>query len=271
MPRSAQAISTQELKLAWSQTGTIGKQIILQHLLNIAKCGRLGSTCRESGDIEPCEELKPLQNILRAIEEDLSEPQVPNLKATVTHQVIALTALMISHCPSSNLATIALSHIHRRIDESEWSRLANVWQNSPSQARLAVYYAARVFDAVRTHHLTHFAAAVYLLKALLVLWAYSRHKEIEEGEGEAGLRLPDNRPSLMISSAVLESPVMKYWINFGKGRVKLAGVGTFTNVTGRVKLLDTSIEVMRTLRYWGIHNIYTKFLLQLRAREAVGI
>ncbi|RAL03649.1 early growth response protein [Aspergillus ibericus CBS 121593] len=243
--------------VAWFKTGTLGKQVILQLLLNaIHDFGGLHELTTSSMARNQIEgELKHLLDIT----EKEVELSITELKACVAHRLIILYALMINNLPKMLLLPAALKIKSRHCNEVERAKLRGDWDAAPGQGRLAVFYAVRVIETVRSHYCAHFSTPVIFFRATLTLWIYSALYS-----PPCGSSAPAEAPSIALRAPHWGGAHATRWIDSGWGRVKLPGIGDFMSSQGRVKLLDEAILSFRTIRFWGISKIYEQVLARLR-------
>ncbi|KAF3044655.1 hypothetical protein E8E12_007674 [Didymella heteroderae] len=158
----------------WPKTGTLGKQVILSELMEQARpwhpfqCHKSVTT----SDRAPAREA--LESILDVMESQRETASLDDMKASLTHKVMCLAALMTCHAPATDLTVAALRQIYQRLGDRELAAVAQKWNECSMQGRMTVYYAARLFETIRNNHATHYAIPVYLLRAVLTLWLYAR-------------------------------------------------------------------------------------------------
>ncbi|PYI27839.1 hypothetical protein BP00DRAFT_352524 [Aspergillus indologenus CBS 114.80] len=258
-PQLNEIVADQDWVLAWNSTGTIGKQAILRLLCNTVQAGSIRSrqphTVDQEGEVAG-EALQRLLSLLDAEEQNLPPTE---LKASVAHQVMILSALMISQAPHISLIPTALRVKCQRYRPDELNELRALWRARPQQGRLSIYYAARLFETVRSHWCTHFSTPVLFLKSALLLWTYSAlHVSTTYGAAD--------EPSIVIATLDAKSALLNDWLERGSGRVKMAGVGSIMTDDGRARLLDESISAMKSLKTWGVSKMYSQVLMRLRSK-----
>ncbi|KAI2827673.1 transcriptional regulator family: Fungal Specific TF [Aspergillus niger] len=240
----------------WSKTGTLGKQAIIQLLLNaVSNHQRLsGSPSFDSSEVN--EDLRRLLELTEN-EEALCSTE---LRVCATHRLMILYALMTNNIPKVSLLPTVLKIKGRHLSEFDLGKLADEWGAVSHQGRSAFFYAARVLETVRSHHCAHYCTPVFFFRAVLVIWLYS------------SLCIPQGHPTPATEapSITLRSPDWGgldavEWINSGWGRIKLPGIGDIMTGRGRSRFLDESILSLRTLKYWGISRIYEQVLTRLQA------
>lgn len=65
-----------------------------------------------------------------------------NLKASIVHKAICLTALLVGLSPALDLTKVALSRVCNQMTDQELSHIAKVWKETPHRGREAVFHAA---------------------------------------------------------------------------------------------------------------------------------
>ncbi|KAH6652286.1 fungal-specific transcription factor domain-containing protein [Truncatella angustata] len=256
-------ISDNAWKMAWLETGSIGKQVILRHLTRIAS--------DQDGHIPhvPCfaasEKLQAgatLIALLALIENEAPEKALPDFKADTVHQIMGFAALMTHNSSTRHYVRLPLKFMYGKMQDESWRQAADLWGNAPAQGRLACFYAARILYVARSSLCAHFSVTTSLLRAVLVLWTYSQLAE----------RFPDRLlcqvpvPSVVIGPKPLEQ-IDSAWVASGWSRVKLPGISNLLSRDGRHKLLQETAELMRSLNNWGISSTYTQLLTRLQETE----
>ncbi|PYI06180.1 early growth response protein [Aspergillus sclerotiicarbonarius CBS 121057] len=243
--------------VAWSKTGALGKQVILQLLLDAVNgCGR-----PQGFSVSPFLATNQVDEELRHLLE-ITDKEVElstELKACVAHRLIILYALMLNNLPNMLLLPTALKIKCQHFREGELGRLRDDWDAAPRQRRLAIFYAARVIETVRSHYCAHFSTPVIFFRATLALWLYSAFYS------PPCPSVATEAPSIALRAPDWGGVRATGWIDSGWGRVKLPGIGDFMSAPGRTKLLDVCILGLRTIRFWGISKIYEQVLTRLRA------
>ncbi|KAH7133839.1 hypothetical protein EDB81DRAFT_805187 [Dactylonectria macrodidyma] len=248
-------------KTAWIKTNTIGKQVMLQHLsdvINDEAAGHPGMP-RFSNDEKMLAEAS-LRALLAMTENEQLEQPIDELKAATTHQLMALTALMIHNAPNCSLTPIVVSFIYGKTEDESLAHMAKQWRDAAGQGRLACFHAARVLQAVKSNNCTHFGTPVSLLKAVFILWIYSMLAD----RFQVGFLSPQPAPTVVLGPKALAGMERTDWIESGWSRVKLPGISNLLCSEGRRKLLDESVILMRSLRAWGISSTYAHLLTRLR-------
>ena len=245
--------------VAWFKTGTLGKQVILQLLLNAINDFGGPQVFPVSPLLAKDEVEKELKHLLKTTEKEV-ELSITEPKACVSHRLIILYALMIINLPKTLLLPTALKIRCQHFSEAELGRVGDEWDAAPQQRRLAVFYAARVIETVRTHYCAHFSTPVIFFRAALALWLYSALYS-----PPCRPPIPTEAPSIALRTPDWSGVSVTGWIDSGWGRVKLPGIGDFMSAQGRNKLLHESILSFKTLRYWGISKIYEQVLTRLQA------
>ncbi|KAL1611040.1 hypothetical protein SLS59_000677 [Nothophoma quercina] len=198
-----------------------------------------------------------LESLLSTMDAPQDDASLYDLKASLTHRVMCLAALMICHAPATDLTVAALRQMYRRLDDHELSNIAQKWKESSAQGRMTVYYAARLLETVRNNHATHYAMPVYLLKAVLTLWLYAR--------------LFDNSNLTGFTTSInITNPNdadVDQWKLAGPSRIRLPGIADLLSRQGRRKLLSESIIAMHSLGSWGVSKVYLDLLKRLEASE----
>ncbi|KAF7552176.1 hypothetical protein G7Z17_g4511 [Cylindrodendrum hubeiense] len=214
-------ITDNSWKTAWVKTNTIGKQVMLQHLsdvINDQTAGHPGMP-RFAHDDKILAE-GALKALLSMTENEQLEQPMDELKAATTHQVMALTALMIHNAPKRSLTPIMVNFIYGKEEDEALVQMAEQWRNAAGQGRLACFYAARVLQAVRSNNCMHFGTPVSLLKAVFTLWIYSMLGE----RFHDGFLHPSPAPTVVLGPKPLDAMENTDWIESGWSRVKLPGI-----------------------------------------------
>ncbi|KAK5059692.1 hypothetical protein LTR84_009575 [Exophiala bonariae] len=246
----------------WKSTGSIGKQVLLQQLIDVmnSQSGHPGAPSFSQPQKHKAEET--LLGLLTITEDEDSNEHFSELKASIAHRLMIATALTIRKSPTRKIAAVALKTIYGRMEDPAWNALASQWKNAADQARLSVYWAARSLHIVRSSRCTHFATPDSLLKAVLVLWLYALLSERFEDR----FKVPTG-PAVILGSKSLQDMDSLDWISAGWSGVKLPGIGNLLCPEGRYRLLDESIGLMRSLKSWAISASYSQLLVRLRATE----
>ncbi|KAF7173645.1 hypothetical protein CNMCM5623_005883 [Aspergillus felis] len=258
-----QLVTDGSWRTAWRNTGVLGKQAIIQLLTDIVMNDDCRATMADAGlDRSSCQTV--LKDLLSATEEQDANPSVPELKTRAFHQLSILSALMMCNIPPLPLLSTALQVKSRRCSEEELNRLTNSWNSEPQARRLAVIYAARAFQSIRNQSCAHFSIPVLLFRATLILWIYGVLCLPPQPQDQQ-CSSPES-PVVIISTPDTDATEQARWVESGKGRIKLAGIGNIVqSPLGRRRLLDESTVVMRSLGSWGISKIYGQLLTTLRA------
>lgn len=184
-----------------------------------------------------------------------------DMKASLTHKVMCLAALMTCHAPATDLTVSALRQIYHRLDDRELTAVAQKWKECSAEGRTTVYYAARLLETVRSNHATHYAMPVYLLRAVLTLWLYAR--------------LFDNSSLTGFSTSPGDTRATNpndvdvgQWILAGRSRIRLPGIVDLLSPHGRRKLLSEAVAAMDSLKSWGVSRVYLHLLKRLESSEA---
>ncbi|CAJ0547385.1 Ff.00g041390.m01.CDS01 [Fusarium sp. VM40] len=265
LPTMERVIVDDSWRFVWSKTNTLGKQVMLQHLSNIIKDqsasqpGTSGFSCHDK-----LKASNVLTEFLALIENDQAEQSLDEVKASTTHKIMALTALMTHHTPIQNPLPTVVRYIYGKLDDSHREQIRNRWRSAPGQGRLGCFYAARILHLVRSSRCSHFGTPVSLLRAVLVLWLYSALAE----RVQDGFLYSPTATTVVLGPKALDNMENNDWIEGGWSRVKLPGIGNLLCAEGRGKLLDEAVVLMKSLKAWGISTTYVQILLRLRAREA---
>ncbi|KAF4227758.1 hypothetical protein CNMCM8980_002205 [Aspergillus fumigatiaffinis] len=166
VPSLPQTIADQNWIWAWSQTGTLGKQTILHYLTSIVTKDDADSSSQGCWSEQRLAAATTLKSLLGELGEG-------HTKAAVLHRVLICSGLMIHYSPTLRIKSFCLRVIYRRMDDTSWDLLSRQWAKTPFQGRLAVLYAAQVFETIRLNRCLHFLTPASLLRAVLVLWVYS--------------------------------------------------------------------------------------------------
>ncbi|KAJ5833637.1 early growth response protein [Penicillium riverlandense] len=246
---------------SWTKTGVLGKQAILQLLLNAVTNdqGRLLSPQVHNGPSQSEAEVV-LKELLARAEDEESNVSALELKACVSHRLVILSALMLRNTPRLPLLTTVMRVRYRRYSDEELGKLAVEWNRAPQERRRAALYAARVFESVRSQYCAHFSTPVLLFRATLTLWLHTVFNDLPLDSQPAS-----ETPLVVLGAPNTSDMNQEQWVEHGIGRVKLHGIGNIFCPLGRKRLLDESISAMQSLRSWGISKIYRQLLIQLRA------
>ncbi|PLB54961.1 hypothetical protein P170DRAFT_442902 [Aspergillus steynii IBT 23096] len=246
----SQAIDSGSWTASWRKTGVLGKQAILQQLLNIVN----DTHSLEFQDSHPTRNaVEALRHLLVIIQEEGEKSMMLELRARIAYRLTIYTALMINDLPRGSLLSIALKVKYLRNSE-QTARFATDWSLSPLRMRRAVAYAAGVIDIARSNYCAHYSTPILVFRATLVLWLYSV------------LRRPFQESSVDAPTVVLGplSQAQTDWVETGRGRIKLPAVGSIMSSPGLAKLLDEAISILGSLKAWGIGKIYAQVLARLR-------
>jgi hypothetical protein len=238
----------------------LGKQVILSELMEQVRpqhpfrCHK-GMTNPDRGPARDA-----LETILHVIDSQQETASLDDMKASLTHKILCLAALMTCHAPATDLTGAALRQIYHRLDDRELAAVAQKWKECSAYGRTTVYYAARLLETIRNNHATHYAMPVYLLRAVLTLWLYARLFDA------SGLARFDTSPDA--TSATNPNDVdVGQWILAGHSRIRLPGITDLLSPQGRRKLLAESAAVMNSLKGWGVSRVYLHLLNRLEASE----
>jgi hypothetical protein len=238
----------------------LGKQVILSELMEQAR-PRHPFRCHKGmtiPDHPPAREA--LESILHVIDSQQETASLDDMKASLTHKVLCLAALMTCHAPATDLTVTALRQIYHRLDDRELAAVAQKWRECSAHGRTTVYYAARLLETIRNNHATHYAMPVYLLRAVLTLWLYARLFD------ESSLTGFDISPG--VTSITNPSDVdVGQWILAGPSKIRLPGIADLLSPQGRRELLSESVAAMKSLKSWGVSRVYLHLLQRLEANE----
>ncbi|KAL6410952.1 Zinc finger protein rst2 [Ilyonectria robusta] len=217
-------------KTAWAKTNTIGKQVMLQHLSDVIndEAASHPGMPRFSNDEKMLAEAS-LRALLAMTENEQLEQPIDELKAATTHQLMALTALMIHNAPKCSLTPIVVNFIYGKAGDESLAHMAKQWRDTAAQGRLACFYAARVLQAVKSNNCTHFGTPVSLLKAVFILWIYSMLAD----RFQDGFLSPRPAPTVVLGPKALAGMEMTDWVESGWNRVKLPGISNLLCSEGR--------------------------------------
>ncbi|KAH6618441.1 fungal-specific transcription factor domain-containing protein [Boeremia exigua] len=263
----AEVVSTDSWLSTWSKTSTLGKQVILQDLMERVRLSNAnfqpsGQVIADSAHAKRC-----LESFLSALNEQ-QDISVDDLKASMVHKAICLTALMIGSSPGVDVTKVALSRIYRQMTDEELSHMSQAWREAPHQGREAVFHAGYLFETIRNSHSMHYSMPSYLLRAVLTLWLYSVLFDKPEVTGFT--IEPGDSGSITLGTARTDNDRAWSWINQGHVRIKLPSIANLLCRLGRRKLLEHSIAAMGSLRSWGISRGYLQLLKRLEASESVS-
>ncbi|KAH7357520.1 hypothetical protein BKA66DRAFT_562431 [Pyrenochaeta sp. MPI-SDFR-AT-0127] len=251
----------------WSQTGTIGKQVILEELMETVRPKDHFHYQTNPSSTDTVQAEKALESLLVVMEAEHDMPVI-DLKALIAQKAICLAALMLCHVPVKDTTTAALSRIYNRCNDRELSEIGEAWRATPYQGRKMVLHAGRLFQTIRTNHTTHYSVPIYLLRATLTLWLYSLLLEKPDVTGY--IREQDTLASITLGTADINSSEVGDWISNGRGRVKLPGIANLLCKQGRQKLLRESMVAMALLKSWGISKAFLHLLRRLEASETTS-
>ncbi|KZM28336.1 DNA binding [Ascochyta rabiei] len=263
----AQVIDNDEYISTWLKTGTLGKFVLLQDLMDRVRPTRSNSQALSAPSSEGAHAEQVLKDILLLLQQEQDTP-VEDLRALTAQQATCLAALMTSSGPTMDLTTVALNQIYNRTTNQELSRIAQAWREAPCQGREAVAHAAHLFELIRNNHTTHFSMPSYLLNAVLVLWSYSflfENPEVTDFAIEQDLQT-----SVALGTTTVGSLQVQQWISDARGRVKLPSIASLLSRQGRRKLLEHAMVVMGSLKSWGISKSYLQLLKRLQASEIIS-
>jgi hypothetical protein len=71
-----------------------------------------------------------LESILHVIDSQQETASLDDMKASLTHKVLCLTAPMTSHAPATNLTVAALRQIYHHLDDRELAAVAQKWRDA---------------------------------------------------------------------------------------------------------------------------------------------
>ncbi|RKK09728.1 hypothetical protein BFJ65_g16173 [Fusarium oxysporum f. sp. cepae] len=268
LPTMERVISEDSWRFVWSKTNTLGKQVMLQHLTNVIKdksADQPGTPGFSYHDKLLASNV--LTDFLNLIETDQMEQSIDEAKASTTHKIMALTALMTHNTPVQSLLPTIIRCIYGKLDNKDWAAISDRWRGASGQGRLGCFYASRILHVVRSSRSSHFGTPVSLLQAVLVLWLYSALAE----RYRDGFLFSRTAPAVVLGPKPLDQMETNSWIEMGWSRVKLPGIGNLLCAEGRTKLLDDAVVLMRSLKGWGISNAYAQILLRLRASETASM
>ncbi|KAF5642458.1 zinc finger rst2 [Fusarium tjaetaba] len=264
LPTMERVVSEDSWRPVWSKTNTLGKQVMLQHLTNVIKdrsADQPGTPGFSYHDKLLASNV--LTDLLNLIEADQIEQSVDEAKASTTHKIMGLTALMTHHTPVQSLLPMIIRCIYGKLEDKDWEAISDRWRGASGQGRLGCFYAARILHVVRSSRSSHFGTPVSLLHAVLVLWLYSTLAE----RYCDGFLFSRAAPAVVLGPKPLDQMETNSWIEMGWSRVKLPGIGNLLCADGRTKLLDDAVVLMRSLKGWGISIAYAQILVRLRASE----
>lgn len=250
----------------WYKTGTIGRQVLIQDLMDRVQSSGSGnhSTTEFTHGIHAKDILERLLLALNGDEDTAFE----DLKALTTHKAMCLHALTTCCSPATDLVKTALKQIYNRMTDHEMSQMAQIWRGAGHQGREAVFHAASLFETIRNNHTTHWSMPAYLLKATLLLWSYSLLFGKPEVTGFTNEQ--EEACSVILGGANIHSDQVRGWIANGRGRVKLPSIANLFSWQGRRKLLEHSKTAMGDLKSWGVSKAYLQLLGRLKASEAAS-
>lgn len=163
MPQSLEQVTAERnWETSWTKTGTLGKQAIVQLLLNSILTERnhpwaLLSSIKHVGE----ETRQILEQILLEIDQEEQELPTIELKASIAHRVMTLSALMLDQSPIIPLIRTPMKLKYQKFQPGELAELLSTWNDTPHQGRLAVNYGARLVECIRSTYCTHFCVPVF--------------------------------------------------------------------------------------------------------------
>jgi hypothetical protein len=262
----AEINTTDDWFCIWYRTGTIGKQVLIQDLMDRVQSTDSG-TQSTTGFPHGMHAKDILERLLLALNGD-EDTAFEDLKALTTHKAMCLQALTICCSPAMDLVKAALKQIYNRMTDHEISQIAQIWRGADYQGREAVFHAASLFETIRNNHTTHWSMPAYLLKATLLLWSYSL---LFGKPNVTGFTTEQEKPcSVTLGGANIHSDQVHDWIATGRGRVKLPSIADLFSWQGRRKLLEHSMSAMGDLKSWGVSKAYLQLLGRLKASEAAS-
>ncbi|KAJ6110061.1 early growth response protein [Penicillium sp. IBT 16267x] len=159
---------------AWNGTGVLGKQALLQLLINVvSNDGRHLSLSQAQYTLSPRDAEELLEGFLASIEDDETGISAAEHKACGAYRIMILSALMSRNTPQFSLLATAMRIRYQRCSEKEFSDMTLEWKKAPQERRRAALFAARVIDSVRGQYCAHFSTPVLLFRATLTLWLYT--------------------------------------------------------------------------------------------------
>ncbi|KAJ5589355.1 hypothetical protein N7537_012033 [Penicillium hordei] len=239
-----------------SKTGVPGKSAILQQLLSTIEENRRQSLyCSPNVSVIDCTAAANAPRQILAITYHQKQDLPMNeLKALGTHRIIIFSVLIMNNSPNMPLLSTGLKFKYKRYSDCDLGRLQLEWSSSPRRTRQAVVYAADLFDTVRSTYCTHYSTSVLFFQSALVLWLYS----VLLGQSQD---TPPDTPSVIIGASDFNNSKEGQWVETGRGRIKMSGVGNLSSPSGLGKLSDESISTMRNIKWWGISKIYEQLLV----------
>lgn len=254
-----QVLANNSWVTAWNGTGVLGKQALLQLLMNVVSNDtRHLSFSQAQYTLSPRDAEELLKGFLASLEDEELGISATEPKACGAYRLMILSALMSRNTPQFSLLATAMRIRYQRCSEKEFSEMTSEWRKTPQERRRAALYAARIIESVRGQYCAHFSTPVLLFRATLTLWLYTILDPLPSDQHTAA------SPTVILGGSRMNDSVQKQWVETGNGRVKLQGVGNIFTPNGRGRLLDKSISVMHTIQSWGISKIYEQLLSQLR-------
>ncbi|KAL4874490.1 fungal-specific transcription factor domain-containing protein [Aspergillus karnatakaensis] len=265
--------------LVWGKTGVLGKEVMLQHHLDIVTHRNVegeedkaaSSDCSSSlASARKLHTAETLQNLLYHMESMCVSVPFVEIKPLTVHRIMALGGLMLFHSPTVVPQGPALKRIYGHLKEEGIQRLSLIWQCAATDGRLALYYAVRIFELARKFQVAHPTAILFIYRATLIMWLYSLLSEnIRSGASEQS----DIVGSRNVGSVILGGTDcvatldMTEWIESGIRLVKVSGIGILDRAEGRKRLLDEAISLFGAMKSWGVAKTYELLLIRLKVRE----
>jgi hypothetical protein len=251
-----------DISTIWNNTGVIGKQVVLQRLMILA---RYKSGIRDHEAHIPTEaptdlrnSLEHILNILNAEDDDLID-----VRSNISHKIMCLSVLITIDCPARENVTFALKQIYGGIGPSEITDTKIRWQAMRYRGRAAVLRATQIITLVRGSKVHHFATPKYLLNAVLTIWSFS----VVNSQTGIGARDLSHHSSIVLGAPWSNATEQQEWLRQGVGRVRFQAVGDLFEIEGRIRFLREAIRIMSFLGPWGLCHIYGRLLERLLARE----
>ena len=126
LPTMERVVSEDNWRFIWSKTNTLGKQVMLQHLTNVIRDnsqGQAGTPGFSYHDKQIASNV--LTDLLDLIEKDQGQDFIDDVKATTTHKMMVLAALMTHNVPVQSLLPTTLKYIYGKVRSSDWAEASD--------------------------------------------------------------------------------------------------------------------------------------------------
>jgi hypothetical protein len=250
-------------EMTWHTLGSLAKLSILQFLGSVSQDKEDFLLIENSEKIQFQQKRKAIQycdDLIRLLNQPWPNQSFLESRINLNQQLTAQGAKMRLYFPTKQLFSLCLRYIYSPVD----TKFDSVEMEScldTCDRREALLSAGRVYELIRMNGNHSFAAPIILFTAMLILWSYARNRHSDRQSAEV--------PPLLLDS-YLSLQSRRDWVEKGRGRPKLAGIGSLTSPDGCVRLLEHSADLMGGLSAWRINQIYRQIILRLHAKERSG-